>query len=112
MNTNETLRAYCENVRDELQAIANGSKHNDDGEPVTMWDYFEDALDVEYTMNSRGEYLGARVYVALGGPNIWVDTREREIGGAWGTARESVYLDEATSNEIDSVFEEYFDALR
>ena len=66
------LKDYCDNIRAELTAIYDGTtkEKNDDGETMTMWDYFSDALDYEYTISSSGDYLGVRVYVALGGPNV------------------------------------------
>lgn len=69
----------------------------------SAFDYLQDALDIEYIVNSKGEYLGARILVAFGGPNIWVDTRRCIVEGAWwadhATARftDNLGLDEALS---------------
>jgi hypothetical protein len=60
-----------------------GDQTNDDGEPMSAYDYLNDALDIEYIISSKGEYLGARVLVAFGGPNIWIDTRRGIVDGAW-----------------------------
>jgi hypothetical protein len=49
----------------------------------SAFDYLEDALDIEYIVSSKGEYLGARVLVAFGGPNIWVNTRTHTVEGHW-----------------------------
>ena len=49
----------------------------------SAFDYLQDALDIEYIVNNRGEYLGARVLVAFGGPNIWVNTRTGTVEGHW-----------------------------
>jgi hypothetical protein len=54
----------------------------EDDEP-SAYDWLEDALDIEYVVTSKGEYLGARVLVAFGGPNIWVNTRTKKVEGAW-----------------------------
>lgn len=48
------------------------------------YDYLQDALDIEYIISSKKEYLGARVLVAFGGPNIWVNTRTNIVEGYWG----------------------------
>lgn len=53
-----------------------------DGE-FSAFDYLQDALDIEYIVNSKGEYLGARILVAFGGPNIWIDTRRGRVDGYW-----------------------------
>tara|TARA_Y100000385_G_scaffold218770_1_gene228125 strand:- start:345 stop:647 length:303 start_codon:yes stop_codon:yes gene_type:complete len=61
--------------------ITNGV--DSDGEEMSVYDYLEDALDIEYICNSARECIGARILVAFGGPNIWVDTRNNIVKGAW-----------------------------
>lgn len=111
MERNE-LQNYINNIFDELKAIYEGNETNDDGEQATFYDYFEDPLDYEYTIGADGSYIGVRVYVALGGPNVWVDTRRGEIGGAWGTDRADRWLPREICDEIDEIFSEYYNATR
>jgi hypothetical protein len=54
-----------------------------DDRPFSAFDYLQDALDIEYIVNSKKEYLGARVLVAFGGPNIWINTRTQKVEGYW-----------------------------
>lgn len=112
--TSNDLFEYVKRIRDELEAVYNGTTNetNEDGEPVTMWDYFADPLDYEFTANSSGEYIGVRVYVTLGGPNIWVDTRCSEIAGAWGSDRADIWLPSEIAEEIDEIFAEYYTMTR
>ena len=63
-------------------ALNEGRDIENEGE-FSAFDYLEDALDIEYIVNSKGEYLGARVLVAFGGPNIWVNTRTKTVEGHW-----------------------------
>lgn len=111
-STKTELSRYCEGIKRDLAAIYNGDAKNDDGETVTLWDYFEDALDVEYTVNSQGEYIAARIYVTLGGPNVWVDTRDGYVKGAWGSDRAEVWLTDELRTAIDDIFSEYYDSIR
>ena len=113
MKNNEMFE-YVKRIRDELEAVYNGTtdETNEDGEPETMYDYFADPLDYEFTVNSSGEYLGVRVYVTLGGPNVWIDTRRGEIAGAWGADRADIWLPSEIAEEIDSIFCEYYEATR
>ena len=106
------LQNYVNNIFDELNSIYEGNATNDDGEQATFYDYFDDPLDYEYTIASNGEYLGVRVYVTLGGPNVWIDTRRGEIGGAWGTDRADRWLPREICDEIDEIFSEYYNATR
>lgn len=69
---------------------------NYDDEPMTAYDYLQDVLDIEYIVSSDGTYRGARVLVAFGGPNIWVDTKRGIVEGAW-------WMDKATAPFTDNI---------
>jgi hypothetical protein len=72
-------------------------------------DYISDALDIEYTVSSGGEYLGARVLVAFGGPTIWINTRHNRVEGAWwGDSADFSYVDEMG---LDDACREIFECL-
>ena len=67
---------------DEMEKYEMGYEEFDE---VTMsaYDYLTDALDIiHYVTNDRG-YIGSRVLVAFGGPNIWVDTYKGTVEGQW-----------------------------
>jgi hypothetical protein len=55
----------------------------EEGEIIGGLDYLMDALDIQYIVNGESEYLGARVLVAFGGPNIWIDTSRQLVEGYW-----------------------------
>lgn len=108
------LQKYCEDIRKELNAIYEGTteEKNEDGEPMSMYDYFSDPLDYEYTISSRGDFLGVCVYVALGGPTVWIDTRRGEICGTWGADKAEAWLPSEIAEEIDQIFEEYYELTK
>lgn len=108
------LKKYVDGIRDELKNLyeldlteEEREEREENGEPCGLYDYFADALDIEYTVSSRGEYLGAKIYVTLGGPNVWIDTREGYVKGAWGTDREESWIPSEICEEIDEIFREY-----
>ena len=78
----------------------------------SLSEYFDDCLDVEYTIDSRGNYLGACIWVGLGGPNIWIDTRDRAVKLAWGGERAEHSIASDVAEEIDEIFEEQYKNLR
>ena len=113
------LQNYVDGIRADLVKLYEAEYTEEEreameesGEAFDLWSYFADALDVEYTVNSLGEYIGARIFVTLGGPNVWVDTRDGVVSGAWGTDRASAWLPCEVCEEIDSIFSEYFACLR
>lgn len=105
MNEN---REYCKRIAEELKAIYDGEITNDDGDQMTLYDYFSDVLDFEYTVNSRKEYSSVKVWIGLGGPNVWIDTSDSYVRLAWGSEREEYPLSYYVRDEIDSIFEEYY----
>lgn len=76
------IKNHVQHIADMLSRGFEGEKNSDD-EDFTAYDYLADALDIEYIVSSKGEYLGARVLVAFGGPNIWVNIRTHTVEGHW-----------------------------
>ena len=97
------IKNQVQHIADKLTTGFTDDDLNYDGEAMSAFDYLQDALDIEYIVNSKGEYLGARVLVAFGGPNIWVNTRTGVVEGAWWSDRaeasfvDNIGLDDALS---------------
>tara|TARA_B100000902_G_C26973661_1_gene746679 strand:- start:324 stop:632 length:309 start_codon:yes stop_codon:yes gene_type:complete len=73
----------------------------------SAFDYLHDALDIQYIVDSKKEYLGARILVTFGGPNIWINTQYNKVEGYWGTDTEIwSYKDELG---IDGACRDLFD---
>ena len=94
--SNESIKAHVQQIADKLTTGFTDDDLNYDGEAMSAFDYLQDALDIEYIVNGKGEYLGARVLVAFGGPNIWVNTRTGVVEGAW-------WSDRAEANFVDNI---------
>ena len=78
-----------------------------EGDMLTAFDYLQDALDIEYIVDQKGNYKGARVLVAFGGPNIWIDTRSKRVEGYWaGDSWIEAYNTDAMG--LDDALEELF----
>lgn len=82
-NTNNSLRNHVGSIVKQIEQGFADDELNYDGEPMSAFDYLQDALDIEYVVSSKKEYLGARVLVAFGGPNIWINTRTKQVEGYW-----------------------------
>lgn len=60
----------------------------DDLNKGSMYDYFRDHIyDIEYTINSDLEYIGARIMIACGGPNIYINTNSKRVELYWGSSK-------------------------
>ena len=125
MNEN---REYCKRVADELDAYAAGRMWRDietgeekemdsetvsgDFEQLSIFDYLADVLDYEITIDSQLEYKSAKIWVTLGGPNVWIDTADKAVKLAWGTDRAEYALDWDTCGEIDEYMQELYTCQR
>ena len=131
---------HCKAIADRLEAIADGRLYkcpecgeyvednelfcecgcqvdligNDDGEPweaVSFCDYFENALDIDYIVNSQKQYKACRIMIAWGGPNIYVNTWEKKVELYWWTESGSFYLSGDACDAIDQWAEDYYAIL-
>jgi len=103
-----TLQNHVDHIAQTLTAGMTyedaGMDHEEHGaEPTDLiggYDYLSDVLEIKYMTNDddegAGEYLGARILVAFGGPNIWIDTTTRKVEGYW-------WGDEATADYTDGM---------
>ena len=94
---------YTDEERDEMEEY---------GEAYDFYSYFADALDIEYTIGGNMDFLGARIAVALGGPNIYVNTRTGYVEGYWGTDKAEAWIPSEVCDEINAIFEEQYNAAR
>ena len=99
MNEN---REYCKRIADELEAIYNGETEAD------FFDYIADALDIEYRVGSEKEYRSARIMVAYGGPNVFIDTKNQLVQLYWWTEYAEYPLAYGVASWIDEYMEELY----
>lgn len=96
---------------DELKTMVEGIKKQiEEATKNNDYRYFDDVLDIEYFVGGDGNLRGVEIAVMLGGPNIFVNTKTKEVKGCWGN-NYSVYISDEACNFIDSIFEEYLTAI-
>lgn len=72
-----------EMVRNIANEINTGIYETEPEEGCNAFDYLENALDFQWITSNKLEFLGARILVAFGGPNVWIDTHRKEVEGFW-----------------------------
>ena len=78
-------------IKEHVLSIINTMNHGYDGystedecgEYQDAFKYLEDVLDIEWVLNSDKTLKGARLLVAFGGPNIWINTVKGTVEGHW-----------------------------
>ena len=106
-STHATLLMYCKDTAEEWADLAllldRMEVDEDDRSAYTALS--DGALDiVDYSR--RGEWLGSRITVALGGPSIYVDTCGGEVIGNWGgtVVTVPVQVDEAILDALEELY--------
>ena len=80
-------------------------------EKEELYEYFEDPLDIEFRCDARKRFRNVAVMLAFGGPNVYVDTKDREVKCYWGGSRGFAWLPSEVCNEIEEYFEELWEYL-
>ena len=101
-------REYCKKVAEEIEKYAAGNMIDDNGNKLDLYDYLADVLDYEFTVNSRREYRSAKIWVTLGGPNVWIDTAGKAVKLAWGSDREEYPLNWDICGGIDEIMQKIY----
>lgn len=121
---------HCKNIVNDLESIYNGLSFHcpyctdldytnpdfdkcpncgEELEQTTFFDYFSDALDIDYLIASDRETIkGMRILIAFGGPNIYVNTIEGEVQLRWWNEKGSAYLPSEICEAINETFEEFW----
>lgn len=121
MKTVELLERDVKRTAQTLQEIVSGIGFEDEDDRDGEFDfgneddrlrwYFEDVLDVRFTISAEFEFISAEILLAWGGPTIWYNTAEGRVHGYWdGEAQ--YFVDNDTCHAIDSYWEEKFNMLR
>lgn len=85
----------------------------DDNETISMYDYFVDrVLDIEYTIGSDLNYIGARIMITCGGPNIYINTNTNRVELHWWFDTAYANLSNDAIDAIDAYFEDEYNMRR
>jgi hypothetical protein len=76
---NEQLERMVKNIADDIT----------DGKPGAAHEYMEDVYSKEWITHEDHSYKAARLMVAGGGPNIWVNLMTNTVDGYWGADKRS-----------------------
>lgn len=81
----------------------------DDWEALSLWDYLNDTLDMEWVIDSSREYKAARFWVTLGGPSVWIDTEKKAVCLRWGGEYAEYGLLWDTAEAVDEIAAEMWE---
>ena len=97
----DELKTMVESIRKQIEEATKNKDYR----------YFDDILDIEYFVGGDGNLRGVEIALTLGGPNIFVNTKTKEVKGYWGYSEYKIYISYEACDFIDSIFEEYLTAI-
>ena len=77
----EQLRRMCKEIAEE---ITNGFEDKPNKSYTYLHKWMEGVYDIEWITHQDHSYKAARLLVAGGGPNIWVNLLGNTVDGYWG----------------------------
>ena len=101
---------HVDRIAKQLNDLAAGNVDEED-ECQDFYDYFDEVYDIEYRIDSSGEYKSVQLMIAYGDPNIYVDTNDSYVKLYWGSTHVEAPISYATSEAIDFIFKERFALL-
>lgn len=106
----ETDGELSDDESDELETLRNKLAND---ERFSVYEIVvEDALDVEYTVSSTGEMLSVRIYIGLGGPTTYIDTRDMVVRCCWGSDRAESAITSAVAEAVNDFYSEIYSSFR
>ena len=81
------LRRMCKNIADGITNPVISNDEQEDGSVEQHGgasEWMEDVYDIEWITHNDKSYKAARLMVAGGGPNIWVNLQDMTVDGYWG----------------------------
>ena len=101
----QQLRRMCKNIAEE---ITEGKAEEYIDQPkveLTADKFMEDVYNIEWITHQDHSYKAARLLVAGGGPNIWVNLQTNTVDGYWG-------CDKVTWGFVDNIgLDDYLEEL-
>ena len=91
----QQLRRMCKRIADDISEKAitryNGyeTKHDEDDEGTLASRFMDHIYNIEWITHQDKSYKAARLLVAGGGPNIWVNLQTNTVDGYWGSDKVS-----------------------
>lgn len=103
----DRLASHVQSIVDTIENGFSDDDLNYDDEPMTSYDYLSDVLDINWILNSDRTYKAAKVLVAFGGPNIWINTEKQQVEGYWWGSQSIIPYNQ-DSIGLDETLEEIF----
>ena len=81
------LKKKSETCEEQLRRMCKAHAEEITDKKISIDDLMESVLDIEWITFNDHKYKAARLLVAFGGPNVWVNLQDMNVEGYWGSDR-------------------------
>ena len=81
------LKKKSETCEEQLERMCKAHAEEITDKKISIDDLMESVLDIEWITFNDHSYKSARLLVAFGGPNIWINLMDNTVDGYWGNDR-------------------------
>ena len=85
----DQLRRMCKDIAQDITDAKQQDYVDQPRKDITASDWMEGVYNIEWICHQDKSYKAARLLVAGGGPNIWVNLQTDTVDGYWGTDKYS-----------------------
>lgn len=103
----QTAREYADSLENWYNTVTAPDFDEDEYRENGGFDPLDDPLDILFTVNARKSYRGCEITLACGGPNVYLNTRNREVEVYWGGKKAVAVVPYVICDYIDDYMEDY-----
>ena len=107
----QEARGYADSLENWYNTVTAPDFDEDAYREEGGFDPLEDPLDILFFVNARKDYRGCEIALALGGPNVYLNTRNREVEVYWGGKKAVADVLSTVCDYIDEYMEDYARAI-
>lgn len=107
----QEARRYADALENWYNTVTDSDFDEDAYREEGGFDPLEDPLDIVFFVGARQDYRGCEIALALGGPNVYVNTRAQEVEVYWGGQKAVLDISMEVCAYIDDYVGDYARAV-
>ena len=99
----DLLHEYMTGIQADFLRLMDNPCDEDLAERYDPTSYFNDFLEIKCWQSTDKKDFFAELWITVGGPNVWLDTRQCGLFGVWGGAKEFLPIPDSICHEINAL---------
>lgn len=100
-----------DNTEEQLHRIVLQTVEELEADNFDAYEWLNETLGIEsFTVSISGDVLGAEIAICVGGPGVWVDTKNDVVEGRWGGDKRTMSF--RTNDALDDLIQEHYQIMK